>query len=169
MAAKVPTIKVARVNLKPILGKGTEGQLLDVQRVLKKVQREIRKSIKKRIEDESAFSRRAKIRLAKAMRIVVGGNSVTVTTKDPAFKPLMDGQKPGQMTWLTKAKRPIPIVTDEGNLIFRSATPRSMANGSWYHPGRKKTTVLQKARKEAREKTKKFVVSELKKRLVRSR
>ena len=92
------------------------------------------------------------------MGVKTGPSSITITAKHPAFMPLLDGQKAEQMAWLTKARRPIPIITEEGELIFRSATPRSMQRGSWYHPGRKPTTVIERARKEARAVVKKRIV-----------
>jgi len=162
----VPTVKISRVNLKPLFppGKGLED--LDIKKALDKVRREMRKAMKASIE-ASAFSQRAKVRLARAMRMKVGPKSVTITTRDPAFRALLEGQKPGQMTWLVKAKAPIPIITDSGELIFRSATPKSMEDGSWYHPGRPKTTILDQAKAEARRVAKEYVVKELKRQLQR--
>lgn len=46
---------------------------------------------------------------------------------------LNQGIKKHQMKYLMKAKRPIPV--DVSNAIFRWASPRSMANGKWIHPG----------------------------------
>jgi hypothetical protein len=69
------------------------------------------------------------------------------------------------MTWLTKAQAPIPIVTDDGELIFRSATPKSMQDGKWVHPGRQPTTVIERAKKAAREVVKKRLGTELRKQL----
>jgi hypothetical protein len=143
-----PTIKVGRVNLKPLVPIDAVDDL-DTKKVLQALGREIAKRFKKGIEAEQ-FSVAAKKRLKEAIGIQVGDKSVTIIAKHKAFRPLLEGQKPGQMRWLTKAQRPIPIITDEGELIFRSATPRSMENGSWYHPGRSGTTYLERVRKEAR-------------------
>ena len=48
---------------------------------------------------------------------------------------LESGVKPHQMRYLMKSKRPIPIPVDAINTLFRFATPKSMAEGKWMHPG----------------------------------
>jgi len=144
-----PTIKIAgRVNFKPLVPDAITEDL-DTKKVLRALGREIARRFKRGIEDEH-FSNAAKDRLKESIGIKVGDSSVTIVAKHKAFLPLLEGQKPGQMRWLVKAQRPIPIITDDGELIFRSATARSMENGSWYHPGRGGTTYLQRVRKEAR-------------------
>jgi hypothetical protein len=163
MIGKAPVTRITRVNIKPLLPPGFENDL-NVERAIRKIEREILKQLRDKITQE-AFSDRAKAALRNALKIVVGPRSVTVTTNHPAFKPLLEGQEAGQMTWLTKAKAPIPIVLDDGTLIFRSATPRSMKNGSWYHPGRPKTTVIQRAKAEARDLVKKRVIKELRRQI----
>lgn len=162
----LPVVRVTRINLRPLFPKGVSLEDLDIQKALKKAQVEIRKAIKKHIQ-ASAFSRRAKIRLSEAIRIRLGPKSVTVTSRDPAFMALLEGRRARQMTWLVKARAPIPIVTDDGTLIFRSATPKSMANGSWYHPGRPGTNILGRAKAAAREQAKKYIVRELERQLKR--
>ena len=67
------------------------------------------------------------------------------------------------MTWLVKARAPIPIITEKGELIFRSATPRSMANGKWVHPGRGPFDFIEKAKKEAKAAIKARVMAEIRK------
>lgn len=144
-----PGLKVTRMNLRPLL---PERALKNFHpdRFLKEVERELLRSIRKKIRQE-AFSPAAKKRLTLGFEVKLGKNSVTVIAKDPAFRPLLEGQQPGQMRWLTKARGPIPIVLDSGELIFRSATPQSMANGKWQHPGRQPTTVIERAKAEVRE------------------
>lgn len=144
-----PRVKVGRVNVKPLLPSDAVEDL-DTKKVLQALGREIAKRFKRNLDAES-FSRAAKARLKESIGIKVGDKSLTIIAKHKAFLPLLEGQKAGQMRWLTKATRPIPIITDDGELIFRSATARSMENGSWYHPGRSGTTYLQRVRKEARE------------------
>jgi len=144
-----PGLKVSRMNLRPLLPDRTFASF-NPQRFLKEVERELLKSIRRKIRQE-AFSPAAKKRLSTGFEVKLGKNSLTVVAKDPAFRPLLEGQRQGQMRWLTKARAPIPIVTDSGELIFRSATPKSMDNGSWYHPGRKPTTVIERAKAEIRE------------------
>jgi hypothetical protein len=112
---------------------------------------------------ESAFSEKAKVALAKAMKITTGLKTVTLVVDHPAWKPLTEGQKSGQMLWLRKARRPIPIVLKDGTLIFRNATARSFANGRWVHPGRPKADFVEKAKQEVREQLKKKIKSEVRK------
>lgn len=140
--------KVKTTYLKPLTG-DRFGDLSPVT-VLKALKTEMLRRIKYQLT-QTTFSERAKKALAKAIRIEVKQSSLVITARHPAWHPLVDGQRPGQMTWLTKARRPIPIVTESGELIFRSATPKSMADGKWMHPGRAPSTFLEKARQEARE------------------
>jgi hypothetical protein len=163
MAFKYPKVEIQRINLRPLLGVG------DLQRVNPaKILRSLQQSVLKRIRDkilQETFSFRAKKALYRGVSVKVGPNSITVIAKHPAFRPLLEGQRAGQMRWLLKSKKPIPIVTDDGTLIFRNATPRSMANGSWYHPGRKPTTVLERAKKEAREVIREKIGADLRKQI----
>ena len=151
-----------RINLKPLIPEGLED--VDPKKVLKAVQKEILKSLQEELQ-EQAFSHRAKVALAKGLTTKMGPNSLTVIATHPAFLPLLEGQQRQQMTWLTKAKAPIPIILDDGELIFRNATPRSMERGRWYHPGHPATTVIEKARDRTREVVKKRLGKELQRRL----
>lgn len=143
-----PSPQVTRINLKPLLPPGAL-EKINPQKVLKAVRLQVLKKIQKSILD-STLSHRAKVALSNGMEIRRGLNSITVVAKHPAFRPLLEGRRQRQMRWLMKAKRPIPIITKEGKLIFRSATPRSMDNGSWYHPPRQNTTIIEKAREDAK-------------------
>ena len=155
-----PNVKVFRVNLKPLMTPETAARVKP-ERVLQSLRKEILKRLKDNIHVQDTFSDRAKKALSEGMEARMGPRSVTVEAKHPAFRPLIEGQKKGQMSWLTKARAPIPIITDEGDLIFRSATPKSMADGKWIHPGRQKTTIIERSREEAkkamREKIKRMV------------
>ncbi len=148
-----PDVKVTRMNLRPLLPEKVLSSF-NPDKFLREVQRELLKDIKKKIRQE-AFSSAAKKRLTKGFQVMIGPSSLTVVARDPAFRPLLEGQRPGQMKWLVKARAPIPIVLDSGELIFRSATARSMANGRWQHPGREPTTVVERAKAEIREVMKK--------------
>ena len=158
-----PAVHVARINVKPLLPLG-ELRKLTPKNVIKRLRKEILREIRMNIRQE-AFSPAAKRLLLKALKIKLGPNSVTVIATHPAFKALLGGQRPGQMTWLTKARRPIPIVLDSGKIIFRSATPKSMKDGKWVHPGRQPTTVIERARKAARAVMKRRIKKELIKQL----
>lgn len=149
MAFVFPKTSVIRVNLKPLFPAGSF-QKINAEKVLKSLQREVIRQIKGKIFQDT-FSHKAKRVLQEGFKVKVGKNSITVIATHPAFRPLLEGQRAGQMKWLVKSPTPIPIITDQGELIFRNASPRSMENGSWYHPGRKPTTVLERARDAARE------------------
>lgn len=160
---KAPKIQVTRVNLKPLVSL-QDLEKISVERVLSGLKQSMLKRIRQGIL-QAPLSGRARAALYNGLKIKVGPKSITVIATHPAFRPLLEGQKTGQMTWLTKAKAPIPIVTDTGEVIFRSASPRSMENGSWYHPGREKTTIIEKARKDAREALRQNVARDLRRQI----
>lgn len=121
-------------------------------------------SVLRRLRDklvQSTFSERAKKALAKSLVVEVGPSSLTLYSKHPAFTYLMRGQRKGQMTWLAKARAPIPIITEEGKLIFRTATIKSMRDGKWVHPGRPPYDFVEAAKKEAKTQIRKAIVSEV--------
>jgi hypothetical protein len=138
--------RVSGMYLKPVIG----ASKADPMSVLKKLTSELHKRIKAKIE-ETAFSSRAKAAFSRAFTIKINSRSITIYTSHPGFLPMLRGQKKGQMTWLVKARAPIPIITDEGKLIFRSATPKSMADGKWVHPGRAKNDFVSRAKKATRD------------------
>lgn len=144
-----PPVSVTRVNLKPLVSQG-DLEKISPARVLARLQQSILKRLRLKILNLS-YSDRAKKALSRGMKVKVGPSSITVVATHPAFIPLLRGQHAKQMTWLMKSRKPIPIVLDSGEVIFRNATPRSMQNGSWYHPGRRPTTIIEQAKKEARE------------------
>lgn len=107
----------------------------------------------------TTLSDRAKKAFSKAMKIEIKPHSLLVTVNHPGFKPNVFGQSRHQMLWLVKSKTPIPIITDEGKLIFRNATARSMkrAGGGpnkgkrgWVHPGRPANNFVDVAKQESR-------------------
>lgn len=138
----------------------TKGLAADPRKILSSLKNEVLKKLKAKLI-QTTFSERAKKALAASLRVKIGPSSLTIETNHPAFITLIKGQRRGQMTWLTKAKAPIPIITDTGQLIFRSATPRSMANGKWVHPGRKPQDFVEKAKEEAKALVKARLVKEL--------
>lgn len=135
-----------RINAKPLKADFD----VDTKKVLESTKRVLHREIKTELEQET-FSPAAKKALTKAIQIKIKPNSLQVTVNHPAFLPLVDGQTTEQMTWLTKARRPIPIITDSGKMIFRSATAKSMQDGKWQHPGRAPSTFIERARKITRE------------------
>lgn len=110
---------------------------------------------------QSTFSDRAKKALSRSLKVKQGPSSLTFYSTHPAFVQLMRGQRKGQMRWLTKARAPIPIITETGELIFRSATIKSMKDGKWIHPGRSPYDFVERAKKEAKEQIRKAIVLEM--------
>lgn len=155
----VPPKFVARVNYKPLAPQEVLSRF-NPEKVLKKVRKEILKSIRKQIK-QYGFSPQAKKALSRGLKTKLGPNSLTVIATHPAFLPLIEGQKAGQMRWLRRSPTPIPIVLDSGEVIFRTASARSMNDGKWIHPGRKPTRIIDMARQEAREIVKKQIKKEL--------
>ena len=153
----------ARINIKP-LAKADDWVKLDAGQLLKSIRKEIMKSLKAKIM-QGAFSKRARDVLSKGLKTVIGPNSLTVYATHPAFMPLVKGMKSQTMTWLLGAKAPIPIVLDTGEIIFRTASARSMRHGGWKHPGHQATTIVEQARREAREVVKRRIRREIQKQL----
>ncbi len=141
------SLKLKSVYLKPLIPERLEG--LQPDTVLRTLRRDMLRRIKSKLT-QTTFSERAKRALGRSLNIEVKASSLVITSNHPAWDPLVNGQRAGQMTWLTKAKRPIPIVKEDGEIIFRSATPKSMADGKWMHPGRSPSDFMEKARQEAR-------------------
>lgn len=158
MPVPVPTF-AARINYKP-LAPAEALHKFNPEKVLRSVRKEILKSIRRRIR-QSAFSPQAKVALAKGLKTKLGPNSLTVIATHPAFLPLLKGQRSGQMRWLRRSPTPIPIVLDSGEVIFRTASAKSMDDGRWMHPGRPPTRIIDMARAEAREIVRKRIKREL--------
>ena len=153
---------VTSTKLKPLVPEGLSR--FDPEKILRSLEREILKRLRGRILQET-FSPRARKALTQGVKVKYGRRSITVVATHPAFIPLLQGQRTRQMTWLQKAQRPIPIVTDDGELIFRSATAKSMRDGKWIHPGRDPTMIIEKAKEEARAVIKKRMAAELRKQI----
>lgn len=107
------------------------------------------------------FSARAKEAFAKAIKVEVGPSSLSIVSSHPALIHFLQGRKKRQMSWLTKSPAPIPIFTDSGELIFRSATPKSMADGKWRHPGKDRYDFVERVKQEAKTAIKESMLREL--------
>lgn len=155
-------MKVTSVYYKPL----AEGFLSGVSpdKILHMMANDVVKRMRDKMR-QTTFSDRAKKALARCIEFKVGPSSLTIIAKHPAFFPLVKGQKKEQMTWLKKAKRPIPIITETGELIFRWASPRSLANGKWVHPGRQPQDFIAQAKKESREYIRQRMAKELKRQI----
>lgn len=152
------TFIAARVRTQPLLPRSLRGAK-ELDYVLKQAKQTLLRKIRSKIMQQP-FSKRAKAALSKSLKIEVKPSTLVVTANHPAFKYFVEGRRRRQMRWLQKTPSPIPIITDEGKLIFRYATARSMkaAGGGpnvgkpgWIHPGRKPSDFVTRAKEEARE------------------
>lgn len=164
---------VTRVYMKPLLPK-RPFRGLSFDAIVRRTKGELLKRMKEKLQ-QTTFTDRAKKALAKALKVEIKPSSLVLTANHPAFFPLVKGQKTGQMKWLTKARRPIPIVLDSGELIFRNATVKSMGEISpygrikglpkWTHPGREPSDFIENAKKLARDTIKKRLMDEVRAKL----
>ena len=155
-------IIAARVYMKPLLPDSFKG---DTALILRQSKNEVLKRLRAKLMG-TAFSKRAKKALSKALKVEIKTSSLVVTVDHPAFEPLVKGQRKGKMKWLLKAKRPIPIITDDGKLIFRTASAKSMGTRKrWVHPGRPPSDFVEGAKQDAREALKAKFEKELRKQL----
>ena len=141
-----PKFRIKGVYLKPLAR--DIGTQLDPMAALKKLRTELLRRMRQQLTQET-FSKAAKKALSQAITIKTGQSSLIIMAHHPAWKPLVEGQRKGPMWWLAKARRPIPIITESGKVIFRTCTARSLVNGKWVHPGRQKSHFYDRARAEA--------------------
>lgn len=99
-------------------------------------------------------------RLLDSFDYEVSGSTMVIKSDHPAAKYLNKDVQPHQMIYLERAKRPIPIITDDGEVIYRTASSQSMADGSWQHPGIKGKHFLDRGVEKARERVKEELVKE---------
>jgi hypothetical protein len=153
---------VAQMRIFPLMPRNFSSQS-SIDAALRVARRDLMRRLKAKL-GQTAFSRRAKEAFAKALKIETKAASLVVTVNHPGFSPLVDGRRRKQMTWLKKARRPIPIITETGELIFRSAHAGSLTwtNGpmtgpnvgkkrGWRHPGRDPEDFVDRAKEDARE------------------
>lgn len=116
---------------------------------IREIQREIRR----------ASWNKTPTALLRSFAYQVKESSLIITSDHPAAHYLDKGVDPHQMIYLERADRPIPIITAEGDVIFRQATSKTMADGSWQHPGIKGKHFLTRGVERARERIKEEVSS----------
>lgn len=125
---------------------------------VKEIQREIRRL---------TFKGSAKNLLDSFSYRVEGRSTLVIESTHPAARFLDKGVRRHQMRHLLKAARPIPIVKDNGEVIFRSATPKSMTEGKWVHPGIRGKNFVEKGVERAREAIKRHVAEDIRKRVLK--
>jgi hypothetical protein len=153
----------SRVYLKPLVPEEL-ALYADPTDLLKRSKRDLMRRVKRELT-QTAFSDRAKRSLARSLEIQIKPSSLRLISKHPAFGALVRGQKSEQMTWLRKARTPIPIINEKGELIFRSATAKSMKDGKWIHPGRRPSSFVERAKKSSRAFLKEKFKKELRKQM----
>ena len=141
----MPNKRFETIYSKPFL-RGLDG--VSPEEILKRLKFSIIARVRRKVL-ASTFSDRAKKAFSKALVAKTGPSSVTFHSAHPGFRNMLRGRKQKQMKWLTKARTPIPIMTEDGELIFRTATVKSMRSGKWVHPGRPAHDFVHEAKKEA--------------------
>lgn len=152
-----------RVNLKPFL-KTVKKKLM--RRVLtRKMLYNIGRAGVKNIKEAQMLTSKRGESIRKGIGFTVGVRSVLFHLDyGPAGKKgagfhQNKGVRRHQMTYLTKSKRPIPLIAKRnnaakgekiGDTIFRWATQASMNRGSWMHPGYKGKKFLETGIKNMR-------------------
>ena len=100
-------------------------------------------------EIRRASFKRLPLDLLRSFDYTVQGDQLVIRSDHPAAGYLNRGVRAYQMTHLTKARRPIPIVKDNGEVVFRSATKASMRDGKWRHPGFRGLNFIERGAKRA--------------------
>lgn len=131
-----PIIKITDVV--PSVGK--LAKILTSKGALQSIGQHVQAAIREEIyTTEWKGGRRAAHSMARSVhyKIDVANRQVVIYSTKKHLDYHDEGVRPQQMTWLLKAKRPIPLHVGPGGgtLIFRWATRKSMARGAWYHPG----------------------------------
>lgn len=150
--------RVRGVYGKPLLGDIPDEHQIEklkneaLERAGKYAVEEVKKEIKR-----SSWNRKPND-LIDSFSYEVKGSTMIIKSDHPATKYVDKGVKPHQMIYLEKAKRPIPIITDSGDVIFRTPSSQSMKDGGWQHPGFKGKHFLDRGVEKARERVKKEMV-----------
>jgi hypothetical protein len=87
----------------------------------------------------------------------VEGSQMIIESDHPAARYIDKGVDSYQMTHLTESSKPIPIITDQGELIFRWATEQTMEDGKWQHPGISGKNFIDRGIRKARQRVKEEV------------
>lgn len=113
------------------------------------------KQIRKATKD--AFKGGGK-RIRKSVSYTIGKSSVTFHISQIGIYHNY-GVRRHKMEYLKKAKRPIPITLENGEVIFRWASKKSMSTrGSWYHPGIKAKAFLEKGTAKTKQEFRKRLI-----------
>lgn len=93
--------------------------------------------------------------LLRSFSYKVGVNIVTIQSNHRAMKFLEEGVHTHTMKYLKD--KTVPIITDDGKLIFRKATAQAMEDGKWVHPGYQGRHFLRRGMRKAHGKITKII------------
>lgn len=137
-------------DLLPDNVKGDHDRIAEMKdRALKKAAPIAMQELKREI-DRHSF-KRPPTRLKESFSYEIRESRLIIESDHPAATYLEEGVEPHQMDYLQDADGPIPIMTDDGEVIFREATEESMEDGSWFHPGLQGKHFLERALDKAKE------------------
>lgn len=100
-------------------------------------------------------------RLMDSIEVEVTREGIQISSDHPAFQYLNAGVRAHSMDYLTKADKPIPIITKSGEVIYRTATEKSLREGSWRHPGIEGKHFLERGREAAAKAVRKEITASL--------
>lgn len=161
--------RVRAVYGKPLL-RGKNVPLEDPEALIKHILEEAGKKAVEAVKKEirrSSWNRQPKD-LLDSFSYEVRGNTMVLSSTHPAAQYLNKGVKPHQMIYLEQAKRPIPVITEGGKVVFRTPSGQTMRDGSWQHPGIKGKHFLDRGVEKAREAVKEEIVDTCMEALVRA-
>jgi len=101
-----------------------------------------------RAEIRLASWKRTPKRLIRSFSYTVGDNTVSIRTNHPAAHFMDKGVHTHQMSYLMD--RTVPIIADTGEVIFRRCTAKTLADGSWIHPGIRAKNFISRGMRKAR-------------------
>ena len=73
---------------------------------------------------------------------------IEISSDHPAMEYLNRGVRPHRMDYLPRGT-PIPIIQDDGTVVFRTPGSKTGPGGEWYHPGLKGKHFLDRGRERA--------------------
>lgn len=132
----------------------------DVKKAVDKTLDNLGKAAVKAFQDEVRRSswNKSPQNLIDSFQYEIVNGKVRVYSDHPAATYLNKGVKPHQMIYMTKAKKPIPIITDTGEVIFRTPSSKSMSDGSWKHPGISGKHFMERGKEKAEQAVKEQLV-----------
>lgn len=147
------------MKIKSIYGKPLVKGVVSPEEIEKEKQKALERAGKYALEEIKKEINRAAWKsspsdLINSFSYEVKDSSIEIKSDHEAVKYQDKGVKPHQMIYLQKAKNPIPIMTEKGEVIFRNASSQSLKGGGWQHPGFKGKNFIDRGVSKAKEKVK---------------